>query len=469
MLTRIVDRIADRVRWGYLLAFIILLCSYILTFYSTQQVLNQQNWVMHTTAVGNTLDNLFSKITESESSCRGYLISGDERFLEDYNKQFAVIDSTFHHLRVLTKDNDLQQRRLDTLQVNIKNKLDFLSSKVLEFKKNNNALTDSTKKSVYSGKELMDRIRNLVYRMQEEENSKLHNRISSVNTFSNFIKIINICSLILAILLAFYSIIAFNKENLAKQASDTNAQKFREQLEQRVKELDKLNTELLELRSIEKFAATGRITRTIAHEVRNPLTNINLAIEHLKTEIPHSPDTEMLFDMITRNSNRINLLISDLLNSTKATQLNFQKVSVNKLLDTSLGFAQDRIDLKKIKVIKKYAADLKPIMADAEKLNIAFLNIIVNAIEAMKPETGVLEIKTEDKNDRCVVTITDNGVGMNKESLTKLFEPYFTTKEKGTGLGLTNTQNIILGHKASILAESEEGKGTWFIVSFNYA
>jgi len=87
----------------------------------------------------------------------------------------------------------------------------------------------------------------------------------------------------------------------------------------------------------------------------------------------------------------------------------------------------------------------------------------------MEPKKGILTIITENKNNSCVVNISDNGKGMDKESLLKIFEPYFTTKEKGTGLGLTNTQNIILNHNASIQAQSEEGKGSSFIITFNYA
>ena len=130
---------------------------------------------------------------------------------------------------------------------------------------------------------------------------------------------------------------------------------------------------------------------------------------------------------------------------------------------------QDRIDLKKIKVIKNYAPDICKILVDIEKINIAFLNIILNAVEAVESQKGIITITTETKNNRCIVTISDNGKGMDKESLSKLFEPYFTTKEKGSGLGLTNTQNIILGHHANIYAESEEGKGSSFIISFNIA
>jgi signal transduction histidine kinase len=167
--------------------------------------------------------------------------------------------------------------------------------------------------------------------------------------------------------------------------------------------------------------------------------------------------------------NRINQLISDLLNATRISQLEFTKVSLNDVLDESLELAQDRLELKGIKVIKNYSQNLPDIAADVEKLKIAFLNIVVNAIEAMEPGKGVLNIKTQKLNQRCVAIITDNGTGMNKEQLEKLFEPYFTTKEKGAGLGLANAQNIIIGHKAIILAESEEGRGSSFNISFTYA
>ncbi|MGH2648457.1 MAG: two-component system sensor histidine kinase NtrB, partial [Ginsengibacter sp.] len=279
---------------------------------------------------------------------------------------------------------------------------------------------------------------------------------------------ITIISLIVAILLTFYSILTFNKENEAKKEASQKAMAYRQQLEMRVDELAALNLELVELRNIEKFAVTGRISRTIAHEVRNPLTNINLAAEQLKNEIPHNEDVDILFQMIFRNSNRINQLISDLLDSTRIAELEYTKSSINDVLDSSLQLAADRIELKQIKVVKAYDKDICPILVNEEKIKIAFLNIIVNAIEAMD-DNGTLHLSTENRNNRCLIKITDTGGGMAKEDVARLFEPYFTTKEKGTGLGLTNTQNIILAHNAHISVESELGKGTSFTISFNFA
>lgn len=469
MLTANVNKNADRVRLGYLTAFLLLLISYILTFYSSQQVVNQKEKVNHTTHVINTLDVLLSELKDAESAFRGYVIVKDERFLNDYYNAPRLIDSTFLTLKALTSDNDIQNIKLDTLRSLIKKKLNILSLGLKVFNINNNMVTDTLMRIEYQGKVTMDSIKTIATQLQIAENEMMTKRSSQLTNLSNFIKVINIASIVIAIILAYYSIATFNKQNKEKQAADIQAQQFREQLELRVNDLYKLNIEILELRSIEKFASTGRIARTIAHEVRNPLTNINLATEHLRSEIPLTTDTNILFGMITRNSNRINELINDLLNSTKAAQLNFTKVNINDIMDQSLGFAQDRIDLKKIKVIKNYTDGLCPIFADIEKINIAFLNIIVNAVEAMESGNGVLTITTENTNNRCVAIISDNGKGMDKESLLKIFEPYFSTKEKGSGLGLTNTQNIILNHKGNIYAESEEGKGTSFNISFEYA
>ena len=217
------------------------------------------------------------------------------------------------------------------------------------------------------------------------------------------------------------------------------------------------------MRSQEKFAVTGRIARAIAHEVRNPLTNINLATDQLKTEVVEKDENSaFLFDMINRNSNRINQLISDLLNSTKFSELNYEKIPVNNLLDETLQEAEDRIALNKVQVIKKYTRAAGNVSVDKVKIKIALLNIIINAIEAMEQkEERVLTVETKVEGKKCKIVISDN------ESVGRLFEAYFTSKPKGNGLGLTNTQNIILNHNGEISVDSSKGVGTNFIINLD--
>ena len=466
MITNIVDRLATRIRWGYLTAFLLLLISYILTFYITKSLLYEADQVDHTSKLMNKLDLVQSSITDAESSLRGYLVIKDENFLDLLKRSTSKSDSFFNEAKSLLPISAVDSSRMDTLRHLIDAKFIVLNSGLQIFRNNHLELNDSLRSLAYEGKRIMDSIRMIAARMQMTEKDRMIQRNSLLKSSSNLLKVINIVSLIVAILLVFYSIVTFNKENRAKQTADRNAEEFRNQLQIRISELHKLNSELVELKSIEKFASTGRIARTIAHEVRNPLTNINLAAEHLKSEIIPNSETDLLIEMITRNANRINQMISDLLNSTKASQLDFKESHINKLLDESLELAHDRIDLKGVTVHKDYEPGLCTVLVDADKIKIAFLNVIVNAIEAMEANSGILNIKTVKKNNRCMVIISDNGKGMTKEELTNLFEPYFTTKENGTGLGLTNTQNIILSHKASIAAESVIGKGTTFKITF---
>jgi signal transduction histidine kinase len=102
-------------------------------------------------------------------------------------------------------------------------------------------------------------------------------------------------------------------------------------------------------------------------------------------------------------------------------------------------------------------------------MKIALLNIIVNGIEAMEADKGVLTVSTSIESSRCCIEIHDNGHGMNEEVLQKLFDPYFTKKDGGNGLGLTNTQNIILNHKGNISATSQPGAGSTFAITLNIA
>jgi signal transduction histidine kinase len=303
----------------------------------------------------------------------------------------------------------------------------------------------------------------LITKMKQEEITLRDTRSGEISKYSGLIQVLNVVSIVIAVLLTFYSLVVYNKEKKDKNIAAKKAEKYKEELQKRVNELAKLNTELIELRRLEKYVVTGRIARVMAHEVRNPLTNINLACEQLRSEV-EDEDSEIFFTMIKRNSERINQLVSDLLATTRA-ELSFSAASINDILEASIELAIDRIQLKQIQVEKYYDQSICAIQMDIEKIKIVFLNLIVNAIEAMG-DNGKLQIVTENDEGKCVVKISDNGKGMQKSELDRLFEPYFTTKEKGNGLGLANCHNIIIGHKGSITAESESGKGTTFTIIF---
>ncbi|MCW3086158.1 MAG: signal transduction histidine kinase, nitrogen specific, NtrB [Bacteroidetes bacterium] len=218
----------------------------------------------------------------------------------------------------------------------------------------------------------------------------------------------------------------------------------------------------------EKLAIAGKIARTLAHEVRNPLTNINLSVEQLEEYI-HDENYTPYFEIIKRNSKRINALVTELIENSKPTELNGVTVLVETILQNTVDLARDRAKLKNIEIITEFDWKDEKIVADESKLTIAFLNILINAIEAVEANKGVIRIVASSGNKKCFITIEDNGCGIDDEHLTKVFDPYFTSKPTGMGLGLATTRNIIQTHHGKIELQTELNKGTKFNIELELA
>jgi PAS domain S-box-containing protein len=218
---------------------------------------------------------------------------------------------------------------------------------------------------------------------------------------------------------------------------------------------------------IEKLGATGRLVRTLAHEVRNPLNNINMSVEQLvQGNEDNGEEFPLFLDIIQRNSKRIGDIITELLDTSRPTELVFDKCTLQAILDESISEALDRITLQHVNMQIRYSNEPCFIMANKEKLKIAFLNIIINAVEAVHPYTGEIAISVDRLKESHVVTIRDNGCGIPEENISRLFEPYFTSKRNGMGLGLAATLNILQSHKATVDVTSALKQGTTFTITF---
>src|SRR2546423_6154212 len=217
----------------------------------------------------------------------------------------------------------------------------------------------------------------------------------------------------------------------------------------------------------QKLAANERLMRILAHEIRNPLNNISLSAEQLfEPDKVNEEKQKHIMEIIQRNCLRINKIITELLNLTKPAELVLQKHSLQEIVDESIHLTSDRINLQNIKVKKEYPQTPLEIPADKSKLIIAFTNILINAIEAMEMNTGELTVSIRELPETYSVSIKDNGHGISEEYISKLFEPFFTSKKNGTGLGLAASQSIIQLHKGNIQIESALNKGSNFTVSF---
>jgi PAS domain S-box-containing protein len=219
-----------------------------------------------------------------------------------------------------------------------------------------------------------------------------------------------------------------------------------------------------ELVRSEKLAFTGRMAAGIAHEIRNPLTNIILSLRQLKKGDKIKPEGLNYAEIMERNSSRIEYLITELLNCARPIKLNLQPWDIHRIIEDVLNALKIRLRTQRIKVIKNRTSHPSILLADKEYLGRVFLNIFGNAIEAM-PHGGALSIDTKIENGRFLIKIQDNGIGIPEKNLIGIFDPFFSTKKGGVGLGLSTCQNIVISHRGTIEVESAWRKGSAFTIS----
>jgi signal transduction histidine kinase len=456
-----------KIRSGYLAAFLLLLLCYFLSLSSFIQLRNQNKWVSHTREVINELAILNSNLKDAEINWNEYLLNKQSNYLDAYEQSKELVDSVFQVLSKGVSDNPAEKNRLASMHDIIVSKNAVLDEELGILNNNNFQINDSIKLRERLNNNLIDSIGKVSDTIKMVENRLLYLRTQRVDFYSKIVFWIIIGAGLVSGLLIIYSLITFNIESQAKNKATIQAESYHEQLEKRILELASANRELMELRSLERFTSTGRIARVIAHEIRNPLTNIDLSASHLENDRLGPEDKKTFLNIIARNSGRINELINELLSATKFTDLHYEEIQVDELLDETLDEAFDRAQLNQVMIDRNYSSEKIWLNVDRPRMKIALLNIIVNAMEAMTGENSRLNLETRLTSDKCIIVIRDNGNGMDAETQAKVFDPYFTSKSKGNGLGMTNTQNIILNHKGKIEVFSELGKGTSFIITMN--
>jgi signal transduction histidine kinase len=220
----------------------------------------------------------------------------------------------------------------------------------------------------------------------------------------------------------------------------------------------------------EKLALMGELAMGVAHEVRNPLGAIKTCGQFLEEKIGHEQKLTKFTQLITRETERLDQLVSRLLNFARPAEQSLQYEDVNELLDNAITLAILKINGPRIRVEKRFASSLPQLYVDAKRLSQAFLNIILNAIDSM-PGDGLLTFATslEKGLGREIITVSDTGEGIPAENMDKIFYPYFTTRSKGTGLGLAIVQQIVNEHNGTIDVQSKVGEGTVFTITLPLA
>lgn len=217
----------------------------------------------------------------------------------------------------------------------------------------------------------------------------------------------------------------------------------------------------------DRLELTAQITRTVAHEVRNPLTNIHLALEQIQDEMADkAEEVQPYFAIVDRNLKRIGTLIKEMLESSRKRDLNLIPCRMDDIVQNAIKAVNDRLSLKGMTGVVEVAEDLPQVMADCELINLAITNIAVNAVEAMEQGKGRLVFRVERAPNAVVMEISDNGKGITPENLQRLFEPFYSGRPGGLGLGLTTARSIIHSHGVMLDVRSVVGEGTTFNLRF---
>ncbi len=219
------------------------------------------------------------------------------------------------------------------------------------------------------------------------------------------------------------------------------------------------------LKQNEKLAAVGQLAAGIAHEIRNPLASMSASIEMLKGSLRVDQtyaENQKLMDIAIREIDRLNRLISEFLDFVKPEKFRFESVPLDKLLeDIALSVKRAKEFSERIRLRESYQTDAIA-LGNAEKLRQVIWNLVINAVQAM-PKAGEIELGCATVNrQRVMLWVQDQGQGMSEETLSHLYEPFFTTKEKGTGLGLATAYKIIEALHGEIKVKSAVGAGTRF-------
>jgi two-component system nitrogen regulation sensor histidine kinase GlnL len=221
-----------------------------------------------------------------------------------------------------------------------------------------------------------------------------------------------------------------------------------------------------------RLAALGTMAAGVAHEIRNPLGGIRGASQLLARKVKDKRELKDFLDVIVREVDRLDRTVAQLLDFARPAKADVAPTDIGEIIERALDLLKSDIKKSGVKVRKKLEAGLRPISGDAAQLTQVFLNLFLNAVQAM-PEGGALKINARENAGfgrgqvpAVVVEINDTGCGMSQQTLEHLFMPFFTTRETGTGLGLAISHRIVEEHGGAIDVVSEEGKGSTFIVSF---
>ena len=232
------------------------------------------------------------------------------------------------------------------------------------------------------------------------------------------------------------------------------------------KDLTEVRTLRREVARSQRLASVGRLSAGVAHEIRNPLSSIKGFATYFKERYPDRPEDQQTADIMIQEVDRLNRVVGQLLEFAKPVPVKPKPVSLQALLNDSIKLIRDRAAEKNISIQTKNNTRMAEVRIDPDRINQVLLNLYLNAIDSMESGGELkVEISSDGQRRNVVIQVSDTGRGISRENLSKIFEPYFTTKSTGTGLGLAIAHNIVEAMGGKITVVSDKEVGTTFTVA----
>jgi signal transduction histidine kinase len=433
---------------------------------------SDDDWVRHSLEVRAQLTRVLSLVQSAETGQRGYLLTGQDLYLEPYQMALAQLPDALQRTQDLASDNPEQIKNLTQLRQLIQDKLAELGATVNAYKAGDNdaalAIVNSDK-----GFQLMQEIRLSIGNMQSEEDRLLATR-QTVAARSGTMLQAGVAVAFLLICAAGFLMARFTRESFAAltAARDRLALANRQLLDQ----VTRREAAESQLRQAQKMEALGQLTGGIAHDFNNMLGVIMGALDLVKRRIAKGDyGVERFLDAATIASERAATLTQRLLAFARQQPLSPQPLDANRMIAAMSDLLHSTLG-EHIQIETVTAAGLWTVHADSQQLENALLNIAINGRDAM-PGGGKLTIETGNAyldeaycaqnpevrpGQFALIAVTDTGVGMSADVAARVFDPFFTTKPtgKGTGLGLSQVYGFVKQSRGHIKIYSEPGSGT---------
>lgn len=243
--------------------------------------------------------------------------------------------------------------------------------------------------------------------------------------------------------------------------------RFNETLREKIEEATRaIREQQNELIRAERLAIIGEFATRIAHEIKNPLSGITVALEIMRGKA-RDEEQEHSITEVLKEVRRLDGILRELLQLSVPKEMDLREIDPNEVVERSIVLVRPRAEKKGVSMTVKHGASA-PCRLDYEKCQQVLINLLINAIDSTEPGRGTVSVETKSVNGSLQITIQDDGSGIPESEIEKIFEPFYSSKKQGTGLGLPISKKIIESHSGEITVSSEEGKGSLFTVIIPY-